>query len=107
MIRSACCRINQCHPLIAGMLKGSKMVRYGARHSLMADGTFHSTLASNGWMIVGDSAGFGELAAQRYSLAIKTRMAAEATFAALLENNFSAARAQQYPESVESSWIKG
>src|SRR6266478_2563726 len=96
------------HPLVAGLLAGGKMIRYGAK-SLPYGGWWSiPPVAGNGWMIVGDSAGF--LNSQRLKgihLAIKSGMlAAETAFAALLENNFSAARLQQYKESVDSSWIK-
>jgi electron-transferring-flavoprotein dehydrogenase len=96
------------HPLIASLLRGGKMVRYGAK--AFPYGGWHSIppLAGHGWMIVGDSAGF--LNSQRLKgihLAIKSGMlAAETAFAALLKNNFSEAQLSEYPLSVESSWIK-
>jgi len=96
------------HPFVAHLLEGGKMIRYGAKS--MPYGGWYSLppLAGDGWMIVGDSAGF--LNSQRLKgihLAIKSGMlAAETAFAALLEQNFSAARLHQFQEAVDSSWIK-
>jgi electron-transferring-flavoprotein dehydrogenase len=96
------------HPLMAGLLQGGKMIRYGAKS--MPYGGWYSMppLSGDGWMLVGDTGGF--LNSQRLKgihLAIKSGMlAAETAFAALLKNNFSSAQLSHYPESVESSWIK-
>ena len=81
------------HPMVASLLKGGKMIRYGAK-SLPYGGWYAlPPLGGDGWMIVGDSAGF--LNSQRLKgihLAIKSGMlAAETAFEALLENNFGAA----------------
>ena len=65
-------------------------------------------LAGDGWMIIGDSAGF--LNSQRLKgihLAIKSGMlAAETAFDALLADNFSAAQLHAFKEKVDASWIK-
>ena len=65
-------------------------------------------LAGDGWMIIGDSAGF--LNSQRLKgihLAIKSGMlAAETAFDALLAGNFSAAQLQAFQAKVDESWIK-
>ncbi|HEX7284849.1 MAG TPA: electron transfer flavoprotein-ubiquinone oxidoreductase [Candidatus Angelobacter sp.] len=96
------------HPLIAHLLEGGKMIRYGAKS--MPYGGWYSMppLAGNGWMIVGDSAGF--LNSQRLKgihLAIKSGMlAAETAFSALRENNFSAEKLMQFKTSVDASWIR-
>jgi electron-transferring-flavoprotein dehydrogenase len=96
------------HPYIAKLLEGGKMIRYGAK-SLPYGGWFSMPpLAGNGWMIVGDSAGF--LNSQRLKgihLAIKSGMlAAEAAFEALVANNFSAEQLKSYKEKVDASWVK-
>src|SRR5215472_11827772 len=46
------------HPLISQLLEGGKMIRYGAKS--MPYGGWYSLppLAGDGWMVVGDSAGF-------------------------------------------------
>jgi electron-transferring-flavoprotein dehydrogenase len=96
------------HPLISHLLEGGKMIRYGAK-SLPYGGWYSlPPLAGDGWMIVGDSAGF--LNSQRLKgihLAIKSGMlAAETAFSAMLSGDFSAEKLQQYPTSVEASWIR-
>lgn len=96
------------HPFIAKLLEGGKMERYGAK-SLPYGGWFAiPPLAGDGWMIIGDSAGF--LNSQRLKgihLAIKSGMlAAEAGYRALLARKFCAAQLSEYPKAVENSWIK-
>jgi electron-transferring-flavoprotein dehydrogenase len=96
------------HPFIASLLEGGKMIRYGAK-SLPYGGWWSvPQLAGNGWMILGDSAGF--LNSQRLKgihLAIKSGMlAAETAFDALVKNDSSAAVLGSYPQRVEKSWIK-
>jgi electron-transferring-flavoprotein dehydrogenase len=96
------------HPHIAALLEGGKMIRYGAK-SIPYGGWFSMPqLAGNGWMIVGDSAGF--LNSQRLKgihLAIKSGMlAAEAAYEALVANNFTAEQLKSYKEKVDASWIR-
>jgi electron-transferring-flavoprotein dehydrogenase len=96
------------HPLVARLLEGGKMIRYGAK-SLPYGGWWSiPPVAGNGWMILGDSAGF--LNSQRLKgihLAIKSGMlAAETAFEALKKNDFSAATLSDFQKRVESSWIK-
>ncbi len=96
------------HPMVASLLQGGKMIRYGAK-SLPYGGWYAlPPLGGDGWMIIGDSAGF--LNSQRLKgihLAIKSGMlAAETAFEALLENNFGAAKLSQFQTKVGSSWIK-
>jgi electron-transferring-flavoprotein dehydrogenase len=96
------------HPMIAHLLEGGKMIRYGAK-SLPYGGWYSMPpLAGNGWMIVGDSAGF--LNSQRLKgihLAIKSGMlAAETAFEAMVANNFSAQKLQDFKLKVDTSWIK-
>jgi len=96
------------HPHVKWLLEGGKMVRYGAK--TLPYGGWHSLpqLAGDGWMIVGDSAGF--LNSQRLKgihLAIKSGMlAAETAFEALVKNDSSAAVLSGYRRRVDSSWIK-
>jgi electron-transferring-flavoprotein dehydrogenase len=96
------------HPLVARLLDGGKMIRYGAK-SLPYGGWWSiPPVAGNGWMILGDSAGF--LNSQRLKgihLAIKSGMlAAETAFEALKKDDFSAATLGDFQRRVESSWIK-
>ncbi|MFB3815650.1 MAG: 4Fe-4S dicluster domain-containing protein [Terriglobales bacterium] len=96
------------HPMVRRLLEGGKMIRYGAK-SLPYGGWWSiPPVAGDGWMVLGDSAGF--LNSQRLKgihLAIKSGMlAAETAFDAMLKNDFSAQQIASYAERVENSWIK-
>src|SRR6267378_1986829 len=96
------------HPMVASLLKGGKMIRYGAK-SLPYGGWYAlPPLGGDGWMIVGDSAGF--LNSQRLKgihLAIKSGMlAAETAFEALIKSDSSAAALTTFQRRIETSWIK-
>jgi electron-transferring-flavoprotein dehydrogenase len=96
------------HPFVRTLLEGGRMIRYGAKSLPYGGWWAIPPLAGNGWMILGDSAGF--LNSQRLKgihLAIKSGMlAAETAFDALRQNDFSAARLAGYQRRVENSWIK-
>ncbi len=96
------------HPFAAKLLEGGKMIRYGAKSLPYGGWWAIPPLAGNGWMIIGDSAGF--LNSQRLKgihLAIKSGMlAAETAFEALKSSDFSAAKLGDFQKRVESSWIK-
>ncbi|HVZ60690.1 MAG TPA: electron transfer flavoprotein-ubiquinone oxidoreductase [Terriglobales bacterium] len=96
------------HPFVTGLLEGGRMIRYGAK-SLPYGGWYSlPPLAGNGWMIVGDSAGF--LNSQRLKgihLAIKSGMlAAETAFEALIKRDFSQPVLGAFATRVEKSWIR-
>src|SRR5256884_2179006 len=95
------------HPFIARLLKGGKMIRYGAK--AIAAGGWHAMpqMYADGVLIVGDSAGFLNAARLKgIHSAIKSGMlAAETIFEALLVDDFSAAKLQRYEERVMQSWI--
>lgn len=96
------------HPMIRKLLDGGKMIRYGAK-SLPYGGWWSiPPVAGDGWMILGDAAGF--LNSQRLKgihLAIKSGMlAAETAFDAMLSTDFSAAQLGTFQKLVENSWIK-
>src|SRR6202166_578220 len=95
------------HPLVAKLLEGGKMMRYGAKSMPYGGWWSIPPVAGDGWMILGDSAGF--LNSQRLKgihLAIKSGMlAAETAFDAMLAGNFSAAQLASFQQKVESSWI--
>jgi electron-transferring-flavoprotein dehydrogenase len=96
------------HPFVRQLLDGGKMIRYGAK-SLPYGGWFSiPPLAGDGWMITGDSAGF--LNSQRLKgihLAIKSGMlAAESTYEALVDGDFSANQLSSYQSRVDKSWIR-
>ena len=96
------------HPYIAGLLAGGKMIRYGAKSLPYGGWWAIPPVAGDGWMIVGDSAGF--LNSQRLKgihLAIKSGMlAAETAFNALKKSDSSAATLSDFEKRVENSWIK-
>jgi electron-transferring-flavoprotein dehydrogenase len=96
------------HPMVAKLLDGGKMIRYGAK-SLPYGGWWSiPPVAGDGWMILGDSAGF--LNSQRLKgihLAIKSGMlAAETVLDAMVANDFSPATLSLFQSRVEKSWIK-
>jgi len=96
------------HPFVTKLLEGGKMIRYGAKSLPYGGWWAIPPLAGNGWMIIGDSAGF--LNSQRLKgihLAIKSGMlAAETAFEALKKDDFSVESLGAFQQKVESSWIK-
>lgn len=96
------------HPFVTKLLEGGKMVRYGAKSLPYGGWWAVPPVAGDGWMILGDSAGF--LNSQRLKgihLAIKSGMlAAETAFEALKKDDFSAVSLSAFQQKVESSWIK-
>ncbi len=75
------------HPWVAKLLEGGKMIRYGAKTMPYGGWWAIPPVAGNGWMILGDSAGFLNSARLKgIHLAIKSGMlAAETAFDALEE----------------------
>jgi electron-transferring-flavoprotein dehydrogenase len=96
------------HPFITGLLAGGKMIRYGAKSLPYGGWWALPPLSGDGWMILGDSAGFLNSARLKgIHLAIKSGMlAAETAFEALKKNEVSAAVLGEYQKRVENSWIK-
>src|SRR5260370_1645729 len=84
------------------------MIRYGAKSLPYGGWWAIPPVAGNGWMILGDSAGF--LNSQRLKgihLAIESGMlAAETAFDALKKDIFSAASLGAFQQKIEASWIK-
>src|SRR3954471_14030829 len=96
------------HPWVAQLLEGGKMIRYGAKSMPYGGWWAVPPVAGNGWMLLGDSAGFVNSARLKgIHLAIKSGMlAAETAFEALKKDDFSPAMLGQFQKKVESSWIK-
>jgi len=96
------------HPFVAKVLAGGKMIRYGAKSLPYGGWWAIPPLAGDGWMIIGDSAGF--LNSQRLKgihLAIKSGMlAAETAFDALKSSDCSATKLGAFQQRVENSWMK-
>ncbi|MGZ4788156.1 MAG: 4Fe-4S dicluster domain-containing protein [Terriglobales bacterium] len=93
------------HPLVAKLLEGGKLIRYGAKSLPYGGWWAIPSVGGAGWMITGDSAGF--LNSQRLKgihLAIKSGMlAAETAFEALRSGRNDCVNFQK---KVESSWIE-
>jgi len=100
------------HPLITKLLAGGKMIRYGAKALPYGGWWSLPPLGGDGWMIIGDSAGFLNSARLKgIHLAIKSGMlAAETAFEALVKSDSSAAASSavlgKFQQRVETSWIK-
>src|ERR1700723_1260791 len=96
------------HPMVAKLLEGGKMIRYGAKSLPYGGWGAIPPVAGNGWMILGDSAGFLNSARLKgIHLAIKSGvLAAETAFEALKKGDSSAATLSGFQKKVESSWIK-
>src|ERR1700729_2144579 len=96
------------HPFVAKLLEGGKMIRYGAKTMPYGGWWAIPPVAGNGWMILGDSAGFLNSARLKgIHLAIKSGMlAAETAFDALKTGDFSRASLGNFHSRVENSWIK-
>ena len=96
------------HPFVTKLLEGGKMIRYGAKSLPYGGWWAIPPVAGDGWMILGDSAGF--LNSQRLKgihLAIKSGMlAAETAFEALKKSDASASALADFQRRVDSSWIK-
>lgn len=96
------------HPFVSRLLTGGKMIRYGAKSLPYGGWWAIPPVAGDGWMILGDSAGF--LNSQRLKgihLAIKSGMlAAETAFEALKSKEFSAASLSAYQQRVNHGSIQ-
>ncbi|MBI1746948.1 MAG: electron transfer flavoprotein-ubiquinone oxidoreductase [Acidobacteria bacterium] len=96
------------HPLMKGLLKGGKVIKYGAK--TLPEGGYYAMprLTVDGALVIGDSGGF--LNPQRLKgihMAMKSGMlAAETIFEALKEDKFSEAQLQSFHTRIENSWIK-
>jgi electron-transferring-flavoprotein dehydrogenase len=95
------------HPWVRPLLEGGQMLRYGAK--TIPEGGYFSIpqTATDGALIVGDSAGF--LNSQRLKgihLAMKSGMlAAEAIWRAFLQKDWSAAALGKFEQGWRASWI--
>jgi electron-transferring-flavoprotein dehydrogenase len=95
------------HPSIAAILKGGKMVQYGAKTAPVGGYWSIPRLALDGAVIVGDSAGlFVSQKIKGLHVAMKSGMlAAEAIFQAMLAGDFSQAKLAAYERAVLGSYI--
>ena len=96
------------HPLVAGLLSGGQMVRYGAK--ALPEGGWHAVPRCHlpGGLLVGDAAGFlNSMRLKGIHLAMRSGMcAAEAAFEAVRAGDPSAARLARYGELIEQGSIR-
>jgi electron-transferring-flavoprotein dehydrogenase len=96
------------HPLVASLLHGGQMVRYGAK--ALPEGGWHAVprVYADGALIAGDAAGFlNSLRLKGIHLAMRTGMlAAESAFEAVRANDVSAARLQSYARRLDASDVR-
>jgi electron-transferring-flavoprotein dehydrogenase len=96
------------HPLLRAFLEGGELVEWGAK--TIPEGGFHSLparLTGNGCLVLGDSAGFVEVASLKgIHYAVQSGiLAAHAIFKALKQGDVSASSLSAYDDAVRSSFI--
>src|ERR1700690_2010848 len=94
------------HPLVAKLLDGGKMIRYGAKSMPYGGWWAIPPVAGSGWTILGDSASFLNSARTKgIHQAIKRAvLAAETAFEALVKVDSSAVARSAFQSPNESSW---
>jgi len=96
------------HPFVQGLLKGGKVVRYGAK--AVPEGGYFAMprLFGDGFVMVGDTAGFMNASTLKgIHLGIKSGLlAAESIAEAIAAGDSSAAKLESYQTAFESSWAK-
>lgn len=96
------------HPYVKALLEGGTLVRYGAK--TVPYGGYHAMpkMWGDGFMIIGDSAGFLNSARLKgIHLAMKSGMlSAEALAVALEKDQFNDAQLSLYKELFEKSWAR-
>jgi electron-transferring-flavoprotein dehydrogenase len=96
------------HPLVATLLQGGQMVRYGAK--ALPEGGWHTIprVYADGALIAGDAAGFlNSIRLKGVHLAMRTGMlAAETAFEAVRGGDVSAAKLQAYEQRIEASAVR-
>jgi electron-transferring-flavoprotein dehydrogenase len=95
------------HPLIAELLKGGKMIRYGAKAMPVGGWYTMPKLTHDGVMIVGDTGGLlnGERLKGIHSAIKSGMLAAETIFEALLIGDYSDKVLHQYEAKLKDSYI--
>jgi electron-transferring-flavoprotein dehydrogenase len=96
------------HPLVAGLLEGGQLVRYGAK--ALPEGGWHTIprVHADGLLIAGDAGGFlNSMRLKGIHLAMRTGMlAAESAFDAVRAGDVSAARLEPYESAVRSGEVR-
>ena len=96
------------HPKIREILKGGKVVKYGAKAVTVGGWGCMPKLYAPGAMVIGDSASFLNAARIKgIHLAMKSGMlAGEAAFECFLEGEFGEAQTKRYKEKIDASWVR-
>jgi electron-transferring-flavoprotein dehydrogenase len=96
------------HPLVAAVLEGGQMVRYGAK--ALPEGGWHTIprVYADGLLIAGDAGGFlNSMRLKGVHLAMRTGMlAAETAFEAIRAGDTSAARLRAYEVAIGASDVR-
>jgi electron-transferring-flavoprotein dehydrogenase len=96
------------HPLVAPLLQGGQMVRYGAK--ALPEGGWHTIprLYADGVLIAGDAAGFlNSMRLKGVHLAMRTGMlAADTAFEAVRAGDVSAAKLKAYEDRIDASAVR-
>ena len=96
------------HPLIAAILQGGQMIRYGAK--ALPEGGWHTIprVYTAGGLIAGDAGGFlNSMRLKGIHLAMRTGMlAAESAFDAVRAGDASAARLSSYAAAIDRSDVR-
>ena len=96
------------HPLIASLLDGGRLVRYGAK--ALPEGGWHTIprVYADGLLIAGDAGAFvNSMRLKGIHLAMRTGMlAAETAFDAVRAGDVSSARLGKYQQAIESSDVR-
>jgi electron-transferring-flavoprotein dehydrogenase len=96
------------HPLLASLLDGGQMVRYGAK--ALPEGGWHTIprVHADGLLIAGDAGGFmNSMRLKGVHLAMRTGMlAAETAFDAVRSGDVSAARLQRYQAAIDAGDVR-
>jgi electron-transferring-flavoprotein dehydrogenase len=96
------------HPLVAPMLAGGRLVRYGAK--ALPEGGWYTIprVSAGGVLIAGDAGSFvNSMRLKGIHLAMRTGMlAAETAFDAVLSGDVSAARLQRYQAAIDASDVR-
>lgn len=95
------------NPLISKILKGGKLVEYGAK--TLSEGGYYSIgkLSGPGFMLIGEGAGLlNSKKLKGIHIAIKSGMlAAETIFEALKTGNLAKTQTSEYDKKTKDSWI--
>ncbi len=96
------------HPLVALLLEGGQMVRYGAK--ALPEGGWHTIprVYAGGLLIAGDAGGFlNSMRLKGIHLAMRTGMlAAESAFDAVRAGDVSSARLKSYADAIDRSEVR-